>query len=114
MVEPIGSSEVFPNVVVAPPVAPKHASEAHEACVYYPKANPQCEHGEAAAGGFYNEDFVRELKHQIHLVISFADEHLAFTHKQWTGRSRLEGVYIEKDQVLAFQTTLNTLREMTK
>lgn len=113
MVEPIASGEVFPNVVVAPPVAPAQTAEGHETCVYY--GTPmECSHGEEAAGGFYSESFMRELKHQVHLMINFADEHIVFSIKQWSGRSRLESVYLENDRVLAFQNTLETLRELTK
>jgi hypothetical protein len=97
-------------------VAPKHTATGHEACVYYydPGRDPiQCVHDMEAAGGFYSEDFVRELRMTVHRVIGFVDAHVEFK-RAFGGASRLERKYIPTEAMDEFKATVEQLREMTK
>lgn len=82
MVEPIRSREVLGKVQVSLGEAPKHTHEDHRRCAYYAKTEQvaedvpdflfidmECPHGASAGGAFYNEDYVRQLKQTIHILL---------------------------------------------
>jgi len=112
--EPIQSGEIFPNAVLKQGEPPPHTVEGHAGCAYYPKANPQCEHGEVAAGGFYSEDYVRELKQTLHPLIAFIDANVEFKLNGFSRDGRLERKYISTGDIAEFASRVETLRELTK
>jgi len=113
MVEPIASAEVFPDVVVTPPVAPKHTAEGHENCAYYTRNRLECGHGEEAAGGFYSEDFLRELKHEVHLLIGVLDK-IQIQRPKFGRNGRVGPTYLIDVEMNQLQFAMETLRELTK
>lgn len=112
--EPILSGEVFPHAVLKQGDPPQHIVDGHLSCAYYPKANPQCEHGEVAAGGFYSEDYVRELKQTLHPLIAFIDANVEFKLNGFSRDGRLERKYISTGDIAQFDALVEALRELTK
>lgn len=114
MVEPIASGEVFPNVVVKPPVAPKHTAEGHERCAYPTVEGLECEHGLSAGGSFYSEDYIKELKPLIHRLIGFIDLNIETKVVNWSSNARIERKYMHAAEISDFRDLVETLRELTK
>lgn len=114
--ESIGSGEVFPNVELSVGEAPKHTQEGHENCAYsWVDDVMLCEHGKSVlAGGFYSEDYIRDVKHQVHKAIAFIDRYVEFNVKSWSQNARLDGKYIPMLETADFQHTIELLRDLTK
>lgn len=111
MVEPIASGEIFPDVVVTPPVAPKHTEEDHENCTYYGRL--ECSHGRESAGGFYSEDFMNELRHETHLLIAVLDK-IQIQRPKWGRNGRVGPTYLVDVDMNQLQFSIERLRELTR
>lgn len=80
MVEEIKSQQVFGDASVTPGEPPKHTATGHERCAHYltiPEVENGflvCPHDQQAWGGFYSEDYVREIRIAAQKVISRIDQ----------------------------------------